>query len=122
MASYMSDYTLNLAADHVTDRTIQLRAHSGSPGNNGTANRIGAASVDVAAAGWGAAAAGSSDIDADAEFGVLDAGNANTVTAISKWAGANFLGWADMTADVVVAANEEFTLNAGQVSVDFTRP
>ena len=36
MASYMSNYCLNLAADHVTNRTIQLRAHSASPGNSGT--------------------------------------------------------------------------------------
>ena len=121
MASYMSDYTLSLAADHATDRTIQLRAHSASPGNSGTDNRIGAASVDVGAAGWSAAAAGSSDIDANAEFGVLDSGGDNTVTHISKWAGVNFMGWSTMAADVVVDQNEEFTLNAGQVAFQFER-
>ena len=122
MASYMSNYCLNLAADHVTNRTIQLRAHSASPGNSGTGSRIGTADVDVAASGWGPAASGSSDINADAAFGVLSTTGSNTVSYISKWDGANFLGHVTMSTNVVVPANDSFTLNSGQVSVDFARP
>ena len=122
MASYVSNHTLNLAADQATNRTVEVRVHSGAPGNAGTGNRIGTVSEDVAAGGWTAAASGVSETTGDTEFGVLSTSQSNTVTAYSLWDGANFMGWADLAADIVVAANESFTLSAGTVEFEFARP
>lgn len=128
MASYAADGLLNLAANDVTNRTISVRIHSGAPGNAGTANRIGTHEVDVAAAGWTAAASGASETTADTDFSVLDTANSQTVMAYSLWNGGTFLGWGDVyqagttTVGVAVAANEEFKLNAGTVEISFARP
>ena len=122
MASYASDALLNLAADAATAQTIQIRLHSGAPGDAGTANRVAGVSVDVAAGGWTAAAGGVSETTADAAFGVLSASASVTVRAYSLWRGSTFLGWADLTGAVTVAANESFSLRMGTVQVEFQRP
>ena len=121
MASYASTAALNLAADELTNRTITLYAYTGAPGNNGTVNRL-APTVAVAAGGWTVASSGVSETSADAAFGVLSTTQSRTITAYGAFDGATFLGWADLTADVVVAANESFTLNAGTVEFSFARP
>ena len=121
MASYMADAALNRAADELTSQTLTLYVYTGAPGNNGTANRL-VPTVAVAAGGWTAAASGVSETSADAAFGVLSTTQSRTITAYGVFDGATFLGWADLTADVVVAANESFTLNAGTVEFSFARP
>lgn len=128
MASYMSDAALNLAADHVTNRTVQLRLHSAAAGNAGTTSRIGAVSADVAAGGWSAAAGGEVTTSGPVNFGILDAASAQTVRSVSAWDGATFLGWADVyqpgttNVGVSVAAGRSFTLNAGTFKFRFRRP
>ena len=127
MAFYVSDSTLNEAADKIVDATVEVRLHSNSPGNAGTNNRIGSVSADVAASGWTAASGGIAETSADTLFGVLDASNAQTVRAYSLWKGGAFKGWADVyqvgttTVGVAVAAGESFKLNSGQVQVEITR-
>ena len=122
MANYMADSTLNKAADHITASTLGVRLHSGAPGNNGTDNRIGSVSQDVAASGWSDADAGESSNKAAIDFGVLSNSSNNTVGAYSLWEGNTFRGWADLTSAVTVAANERFSLRAGTVKVKFARP
>ena len=128
MASYMADYGLNLAATELTERTLQVRLHDGAPSSMGTTNRIGSVSVDHPSSEFAAAASGVAATNVATAFGVLDAGNAQTVRAYTLWDGANFVGWADVyqpgttTVGVAVAAGAAFNLASGQVRVRFTRP
>ena len=122
MASYMANYGLNIAADALSNRTITVMLHTGAPGNAGTANQITGAEVDVAASGWTTAASGASETSGDTDFGVLSTSISRTVSDYSLWDGNNFIGWGDMSSNVVVAANESFTLNSGTVSMEFARP
>ena len=108
----MSVYLRNLCADEITNRTISLRLHSGDPGSNGTANRIGSVEQSVAAAGWGAAANGVSKVTAATSFGVLNSGGSETVTHVSAWDGTNFLDSVQLASSVTVAAGATFTLAA----------
>lgn len=127
MANYMADNALNIAADAIVDTTVEIRLHSGAPGNAGTANRIGTVKADVVASGWGTASGGEVDNNDDINFGVLNNSAQTTVRAWSGWRGNQFLGWGDVYAEgttnvgVAVAANEAFKLNAGTVSFEFTR-
>lgn len=122
MASRVSDAALNIAADAVTSQAITVRLHDGAPGDAGTGNRIGTVSQTVAAGGWTAASGGISETAADVVFGVLSTTQSHTVTAYSLWRGNTFLGWADLQANVAVAANEAFTITAGTIEFRFARP
>ena len=122
MASYVSDDTLNIAVDAITDQTVQVRVHSGSPGNSGTSNRIGSASVDHPASEWTAGAGGVAETNTDSAFGVLDSSNSQTVTHYSLWASTTFLSWGDLASSVTVAAGESFTINSGTVEFRASRP
>ena len=86
-----SDYALNLMANEVANRTLSVRIHTGDPGANGTANRIGSHEIAVAADGWTNAATGNVENVAAVAFGVLHTGNANTVRWYSLWDGSNFV-------------------------------
>ncbi len=121
MASYASNSLLNIAANAATASAITVRLHTGTPGNSGTANQVSGASVSVAANGWTAASGGVSETTADTSFGVLSATASTTVTHYSLWQGSTFLGWADLTSSVTVAANEAFSLVGGTVEVQFSR-
>lgn len=122
MASYMSGAALNIAANAVTAGDIDVRIHSGAPGDAGTQNRIGTHQVRVPAAGWSDAAGGIASNNVDVEFNVLSNTVATTVAAYSLWQGATFLGWADLVVPVTVQATERFTLAATTVAVEFERP
>ena len=122
MASYVPDTTLNIAANTVTNTTIQVRIHTASPGNNGTASRIGTVSADHPASEWTDAAAGVSETTVASAFGVLSTTLETTVTHYSLWDGVNFRGWGDLTTPLVVAAGESASLNAGTVEFRFMRP
>ena len=112
----LSDYTLNLCATEITDRTIQVRLHIGAPGNNGLANVVLGATVDVAAAGWTAASGGDSSNVAAIDYGVLSTSDTVVVSHYSVFAGNNFMGSESMATAVSVAANETFSINAGTVT------
>ena len=130
MANYMSDAALNLAANEIVGGTVEIRLHSAAPGNDGTANRIGAIAKNVAESDWTAAANGGVESENDVEFGVLRSNASQTVEAWSGWLGGTvFLGWGDVftlvngvrTHPVVVPANQAFTIPAGELSFEFTR-
>ena len=122
MASYVSNAALNIAVNELSGRTISVKAHDGTPGNNGTNNQVLGAEVDHAASQWTPGSAGVSETTVDTEFGVLNANAATTVRAYSTWDGATFLGWADLVADIVVGAGESFSIDAGTVEFRFSRP
>lgn len=111
-----TDYTQNINANAVTDRTIQVRLHTGDAGNNGTSNTIAGATADVAAAGWSTAAAGDSTNASAIDFGVLSTSDSFNVSHYSCWDGANFMGREALTSPVTVAANETFSINAQTVT------
>ena len=121
MTMYAGDGLLNLSGDEVVDRTIQVRAHTGNPSNNGTANGISGASVDHPAGEWTDAGSGRVQTNVDTEFGILSNTQANTVSHLSYWAGSTFLGWVALTSPVAVAANEEFTVDAGTIAIVYAR-
>ena len=52
----VSTAELNRIANDVTASAMTARAHSGNPGANGTANRIGTASANLASGSWSAGA------------------------------------------------------------------
>ena len=113
----LSDYALNLAADHLAGRTIQVRLHTGEPGNAGTANAISGATADVAASGWSNAASGDVSNVAAIDFGVLSTTASNDVSHYSIWDGTNFMGSESLASTVTVAANETFSINAGTLQI-----
>ena len=122
MANYMADEALNRAADHITSVSISVQLHNNAPGNSGANNKITGASEDVAANGWGDAVSGESANKNALDYGVLSSTASTTVKAYSLLDGTDFLGWADLGTNVVVAANERFSLQAGTVKIKFARP
>ena len=112
----LTDYSLNLAADEITNRTVQVRLHTADAGTAGTTSRIGTVSQDVAAAGWSAATGGDSTNLAAIDFGVLSASASFDVSHYSVWDGANFMGRESLSASVTVAANETFSINASTLT------
>ena len=120
MANYTAAGLHNEAANDVTAETITVRLHTGSTGNSGNNNQIAGATANVPSSSWSSASGGRSQTAAALDFGVLSTSQENTVRAYSLWKGATFLGWADLVADVAVAANETFSLNAGTVAIVFS--
>ena len=112
----LADYGLNIAADAITNRTIQVRLHTGNAGTNGTSNVITGAAEDVAASGWGVASGGDASNTDAIDFGVLSTNNSFDVSHYSTWDGSDFVGRESLTASVTVAANETFSINAGTVT------
>ena len=113
-----SQYAIHLAINEMANRTIQLRIHTANPhAGNGTTHRIAGASVDVAAAGWTNATSGVVENVADAVFGVLSNSSSITVTHVSLWDGANYMGAVALTNSVAVAANESFKINARTIDL-----
>ena len=127
MASYVSDYGLNFAADLITDRDIEVRIHDGAPGNAGANNRIGSVAVTLLGASFGSASGGISETLTDTYFGVLDSTNSHDVEAYSLWIGGNFYSWADVyqpnttIIGVTVDVGESFTINAGTIEIRAAR-
>ena len=116
MANTVSDKAKNIAADAVVSQSVEVFLHSTAGANsNGSANRILAAGKTLTAARFGAASAGEVDTGSAENFGVLSTSQSNTVRAYSVFlASDDGLLWiADMTTAVVVAANEEFEMDAG---------
>ena len=131
MASYESEALFDLVANELTNRTLEVRIHSGAPGADGTANRIGTFAQDVTASGWTAAASGSVSTTGAQSFGVLSTLQSVTVAAYTVFFGTTFLWGGDVYPDgadksdpnnigVEVEANEEFELSAGEVGIGFS--
>ena len=90
------------------------------PNGNGATNRILSVGKALAANRFGAAAAGSVETTNAENFGVLSSGSASTVRAYSVFRGSTFLWDADMTANVAVAAGEQFEMDAGGIGFTVT--
>ena len=116
MANTVADKAKNIAADAVVSGSVEVFLHSTAGANgSGQNNRILAAGKSLTAARFGAASGGEVDTNNAENFGVLSTSQANTVRAYSVFLAADdgLLWIADMTADVAVAANEEFEMDAG---------
>ena len=115
MANTVTDKAKNIAADAVVSGSVVVFLHSVAGGNsNGASNRILSAGKTLAASRFTAASGGEVETAASENFGALSASDPNTVRAYSVFSAAdNALLWiADMATAVVVAANEEFEMDA----------
>ena len=116
----LSTGELNRVADDITASAMEVRVHTGDPGANGTANRVGTASASLAAATWSPASSGSSTYNAAAALGVLDTTNNQTVTWYSIFRSTTFVGREEFSASVTVIAGGTFTINTGTIMVNLT--
>ena len=116
MANTVTDKAKNLAADAVVAASVKIYLHSATGGNSdGASNRILTAAKSLAANKFTAASGGEVETTDKENFGALSASQSNTVRAYSVFLAADdaLLWIADMTTAVVVAANEEFEMDAG---------
>ena len=123
MANTVANKAKNIAADAVVAATIEIQLHTAAGANsNGTSGTILTTRKNLTAGRFGAASAGSVDTDNAEAFGVLSTSQSRTVRAYSGWLSSDdgFLWIADMTTAVVVAANEEFEMNAGGIGFQVT--
>ena len=123
MASTVAAKAKDIAADAVVSANVEVFLHSAAGGNsNGSSNRILTAGKTLAPARFTAASGGEVETANAENFGALSASASNTVRAYSVFlASDDGLLWiADMTTDVVVAANEEFEMDAGGMGFTVT--
>ena len=123
MANTVQNKAKNIACDEVLAESVEVNLHTSAGGNsNGGANLILTTWKTLTAGRFGAAVAGAADTDNAESFGVLSTTGSNTVRAYSvRLASDNGVLWtADMTSAVVVAANEEFEMDAGGIGFTVT--
>ena len=123
MANTVSDKAKNIAADAVVSQSVEVFLHTTAGANSsGSANRILAAGKNLTAARFNAASAGEVDTANAENFGVLSTSQSNTVRAYSVFLASDdgFLWIADMVTAVVVAANEQFEMDAGGMGFTVT--
>ena len=120
MPNLVTNYTLNLAMNEVVNRTVQVRAHTGNPGANGTQNglaRDGIANQDVAAAGWTDAASGDVANANAINFGTYTGAAAATVNHLSLWAGANHMFNIEVGTPKTLTNGDPLTIPAGDLDL-----
>ena len=116
----LSATELNRIANDIVASTLRIRAHTGDPGANGTANRVSAggglfaAGVEVAAAGWTGASAGDVENSAAVEFGTASGGDPGTITFWSAFRGNAFVG-SGATASKTVRDTDSYKIDAGEI-------
>ena len=123
MANTVADKAKNIAADAVVSGSVKVYLHSATGGNsNGSSNRILTAGKTLAASRFTAASGGEVETGSTENFGALSASDPNTVRAYSVFLAADdgLLWIADMTTAVVVAANEEFEMDAAGMGFTVT--
>ena len=123
MANTVTDKAKNIAADAVVSGSVEVFLHSATGGNsNGSGNRILAAGKTLVANRFTAASGGEVETANKENFGVLSGADSNTVRAYSIFLSADdgLLWIADMTTAVVVAANEEFEMDAAGMGFTVT--
>ena len=120
---YVAPYFTQWVATQIAGQALTIGLHTGSPGNDGTANRAngnaGAPGVEkvVAAAGI-TATTGTADNDAEVEIFTPNATSAGqAITHFSYKFGANFIGWIDLVAPVTTVDGVPFTVPAGLVDL-----
>lgn len=114
------DAELNRLANDISASALTAYAHTGAPGNNGTANRVAGVSAALAAANWSAAAGGDVAYNQAISFGVLHASNAITVTHISLFRGNAYVGFVALASSTAVAAGSSFSVNSGTLQVNLS--
>lgn len=90
-----------------------LQLHNGDPGSDGTANVI--AGTKQAAA-WDAAASGERALSAAEDYSELTPGA--SITWVSVWDDAVFLGKGELSGDVVANASGEYTVSEATLNLD----
>ena len=123
---YASDYFLNWLAGRIAGQAVTVRAHTGVPGNAGTANRItdnsGAATgvpVVIPANAITADGARADNPSARTLF-TPNATSANQrVTHLSYYFGTNFIGWVEAAAPRTTVNGEAFPLDADGMAFTF---
>ena len=123
MANTVTDKAKNLAADVVVAASVKVYLHSATGGNSsGASNRILSTAKTLAANRFTAASGGDVETANAENFGVLSGSNSNTVKAYSVFlASDDALLWiADMTSEVVVAANVEFEMEVAGMGFTVT--
>ena len=111
----LSNTEINRLADNIVASALTCRAHSGDPGANGTNNRIGTASAALAAANWSNAVNGDVTYNAAANFGVLDAGSAQTVSYYVIFRGTAYVSDGAINPPVAVTAGGTFSIDTGTI-------
>ena len=113
----------NRLADSIVASDLTARVHTGDPGNNNAANRIGTITAVAAASMFSAAATGDVMYTADLLFGILDANVDQDVTWWSLSRG-NAAVCRGRTVDasnnpetVTVQAGGTFQLNTGTIRI-----
>ena len=115
----LSPTELNRVADEIVVSDLTLYANVGAPGANGTANRItGAPTVTLAASSWSNASAGDVTYNANADFGVLDGTNNQTVSHYSVFRTTAFVASESLSASVTVIAGGTFRINTGTIAIN----
>ena len=123
MANTVADKAKDIAADAVVSQSVEVFLHSATGSNSdGSDNRILTAAKALAPARFTASSSGEVETVSKENFGALSASQSNTVRAYSVFlASDDGLLWiADMTTAVVVAANEEFEMDAGGMGFTVT--
>ena len=111
----LSTTELDRLADNIVASAMTVRAHSADPGDDQTADRIGNADADLAAADWSDASSGDVMYEEHAELGVLDAGAEQVVTHYSVWRGNAPVMRGAINPAVTVPANGTFRINANTI-------
>ena len=115
----LSTIELNRNADYMTASIMSCRIHDGDAGDDdGTQNRIGTLTQNLAVANWSNAANGDVEYNADVPFGVLDASSQQTPSHYSLWRGNDLVGTGDLSASVVVSAGGTFKINTGTIDLN----
>ncbi len=124
--AYASDYFLNWLATQVAGQALTVRIHTGNPGNSGTANRALSNSntrtgvPTTIAAGDISADGARSDNDDETDLFTPNATSAGqTITHLSYYFGANFIGWVEAATPRTTVAGEAFPLDAGGAALTF---
>lgn len=122
---YASPYFTNWLASQVAGQALTVGLYTGSPGNNGTANRAtannGTAGVTTTI-NANAMSATANRVDNDAEIEVFTPNSTSagqTVTHLGYFFGSNFIGWTPLAAPVVTVDGQAFPIAEGTLGITF---
>ncbi len=119
----LSNAALNIAAGALTAAIDNVRLHTGDPGAAGTSN---VATSAVRPVTWGAAS-GSGDAANSADINFTGGTASGPATHVSLWdgtpgSGGVFMGSKALSGDQTFNAAGEYTIAAGQLSLDGSSP
>ena len=118
--SPLASRELDELADYIVRETLNIRLHTGAPGNAGTDNRVSAGGgsfengVDVAAAGWSNASSGDVSNVAAIDYGTASGGNPGTLTHWSAFRGNDYVASGTLD-NTTINDGDSFQINAGEI-------